>query len=185
MKNSRKVLGIMLSVALFILLACQEETITPVNSNDHSTTIQIDGTLFSFSPTQFYNNPESGEAVYSQFSASGSSDAQEMEQLTISHYYLAVLQKDGKIQYKEGEFNIYGTSENSLFGTYFGTGYMDDSGFSAEWTLKVEGGTGVYEGATGYLMEYIESEQDAPSDLVYKVELSGSIYIPGKPPIIK
>jgi hypothetical protein len=176
--NSNSLIIAVLSVLLF---ACEEETVAPPNTDNGSGTltknIKVNGTLHAFAQLNAYNNPIYEGSDWLQFSANGQMDALDLTQVDISHTYKANMDEDGFIEFEDGEFVIYGLEGNALYGSMSGTGYLKHGNFSAEWFLTIEGGEGRYEGARGYLREVIYPENESLVDLVYKVEITGSIQL--------
>ena len=83
--------------------------------------------------------------------------------------------KDGTTKFQRESFFIYIDQDNSLFGTYDGFARRENNQFSAEWMLTVEGGTGIYENASGNFIEVIGDAEGSEENPVFKIDFSGTI----------
>ena len=175
----------MLAVLTTVLCAFEKPPGISIDDNSDVSVVRqneaIKGTLYAFSFKDEYSDPASMEIPWAHFQANGETDAIEMKYIDISHYHVAEIQKDGRIEFRKGEFYIYSADGHTVYGTYYGFGEKNNEQFTAEWMLKIEGGTGRYAGASGYLKEVITSENDVNDlngGIAYKVDLSGSISLP-------
>ena len=131
------------------------------------------GSLYAHTLRGPDNHPTSGP----QFQASGIVEGFEKERITISHYREVDLVKDGTTKFQRESFYIYIDLENRLFGSYYGFARRDNNHFSAEWMLEVEGGTGIYENATGNFIEHVGVKVGFEESPVYEIDFSGTIFI--------
>ncbi len=178
--NQVKVLMMALLVVLLatLLLACEEPVTTdPSKSEVQNVKQDVNGTLYSYSLRGAYNNPGSTDmGSWTQFQASGETDGEGMEWITISHYRSAEFEEDGTIKYKKDDFFIYVDEANTMYGTYDGFGQKENGHFTAEWVLTIIGGEGIFADAEGQLFEAVRLREGTDENPVYEVELSGTIF---------
>ena len=80
----------------------------------------------------------------------------------------------------EGHFIMKGNDDNLIFGNYSGTGVQNTERFEVTWNVRIDGGSGKFEGAQGKLQVVISDPHDSRSNLNQSLvaRISGSIGLP-------
>ena len=121
-----------------------------------------------------YNDELSKDVIRTELITSGISITKNLYKFQLNMSHITYTTEFGKsVNIEDGKIEIIGEGNDQIFGTYTGFGSLTDDEKSIDYLIKIEGGSGHFKNAEGYLRGISilhETNQD-----VRKLELEGTI----------
>lgn len=136
--------------------------------------IAFSSSLYFRNQPSSYNDEESSERIKTTLQTTGVSDSRHFYRFSLEMSHVATRQEQGKsVRISEGTFLLSGTDQQSIYGTYQGYGDLTHDPEDMAIFLIINGGTGDFEGASGYLNGIGSLKDGQPN--VRKLVLDGTI----------
>jgi len=174
MKQSAKMFVLLILLNMVMLSCDSPDTVQPSRVIDFDREVNFSSTVMFWSQPIVYNDEFSKDVIRTELITSGISITKNLYKFQLEMSHITYLTEFGNsVNIEDGKIEIIGDGNDQISGTYTGFGSLTDDKRSIDYLIKIDGGTGHFTNAEGYLHGTSilqETNQD-----VRKLELEGTI----------
>lgn len=166
----KKSVNIAKFILLFSLFNCNPNTEIPAPQIEFERQIKFFTTVSLWNQPTILNHEYSKEKNKTHYEIQGKSESKKLSSYRLEMSHVAnVIEPGNSVRVEDGEFEIMGKDGHGISGTYEGYGDLTQKSIHLELLLKINGGTGFYSDAKGFLKMQTKVHEPHSTSLFFEV----------------